>query len=392
MDLPELRAIVATFLSTPNLVVAALVCKSWNASFTPVLYSVLTWSYHAKNPSKEGIMANAKLIRELYISAGINMVRADFWYANKQLRFPAVRTLHLTGSQNCPVEHQVKIIRKCTELKELNWDIQHGDSQKASLDVSNLFKAHCSSVERLRMRLHSHSVTDEDLSQILDDCRKITEFAIVCQFGYGFGKLAFESLTRHFEHVQRLDLSKSHLSSGMAQQILTNCPHLTAFMGERLEARDILGIFPEDKAMMGDKTTMDQQPPQDWVCTKLRTLNIFICGLEDKPQEWHRGVFRQLSKMERLMHLIISPVGVFAEKSRDGLDLKVEAGLDLLSSLKELHKLGFEGSWQQMEERDVKWMMEAWPMLKFVEGTLHPNKPSRENLERILKVRKVSVY
>lgn len=211
------------------------------------------------------------------------MGHADFWYSDEQLHFPAVRILHLKGSNICLVEYQIKIIRKCTELKE-HWDIQHRDSHNA-FDVSELFKTHCSSVERLRLRFRD-SVTDVVLSQILDNCRIVTDFITVPS---PFGELSFRSLVRYFAHVQVLDLRRSALTSRMTQQILSNCPNLTVFRGTTLKARDILGIVEENEA---GGATMHRQP-QEWVCTSLRTLSIFISGLEGKPRIGIEGCFNK---------------------------------------------------------------------------------------------------
>lgn len=58
-------------------------------------------------------------------------------------------------------------------------------------------------------------------------------------------------------------------------------------------------------------------------------------------------------------------------RPRNELDLRLEAGLDVLSSLKRLEIFDFRGLWQQMEEQDVRWMAEALPNLTVVKGDLH---------------------
>lgn len=64
MDLPEIRAAVGCFLSDSDLTAAALVCKSWNNSFHPILYSAIQWGYHSQ-PTVDVVIANADYIRHL---------------------------------------------------------------------------------------------------------------------------------------------------------------------------------------------------------------------------------------------------------------------------------------------------------------------------------------
>ncbi|KAF9348115.1 hypothetical protein BGX26_000440 [Mortierella sp. AD094] len=49
LDLPELRALLAIYLDKSQLAAASAVCKSWNDSFTPVLYSKIAWPWNNNN-------------------------------------------------------------------------------------------------------------------------------------------------------------------------------------------------------------------------------------------------------------------------------------------------------------------------------------------------------
>ncbi|KAF9364656.1 hypothetical protein BGX34_000827 [Mortierella sp. NVP85] len=366
MDLPEIRAAVARFLGDSDLAAAALVCKSWNANFAPAL--------RAKQPSQEGIAAHAKSIRKLYLSSSTRMLGIESWCLNKQLEFPALKDLNLNVESDFPLEPQLDIIRKSPGLRSLQWNTRGCDPYLSS-DICNSFK-YCPLVEHLA--LNGMLLKDEDLSQILDSCRQIKLLILVPS---EFREQAFRSLVRHFAHLRVLYLGICvGLSSKMAQQILKSCPNLSIFRGVTLKAQDILGIA-EDNAT-ADETILHQQP-QDWVCTNLHTLSIFIHGLEGKPRLWHKRIFQQLAKMKKLVSLTIGP-GISREASYDGLDLKLESGLDALAGLKHLSSLEFNGISQHMEERDVRWMIEAMPNLTELSGILHHDAEQCSKLERIL--------
>lgn len=76
-------------------------------------------------------------------------------------------------------------------------------------------------------------------------------------------------------------------------------------------------------------------------------------------------------------------IGSYTDGSRDGLDLRLEAGLDFLSGLKRLEDFSFQGLWQQMEEQDVRWMMRVWK-LRVIIGKLHHDNDRRLEMKPIL--------
>ncbi|KAF9356676.1 hypothetical protein BGX26_004912 [Mortierella sp. AD094] len=73
---------------------------------------------------------------------------------------------------------------------------------------------------------------------------------------------------------------------------------------------------------------------QGWVCLDLQIFSIFICGLDDKPPEWQQGVLQQLAKLENLHRLSIGQDNADDEVEGGGLDLRLDAGLDILKSTK----------------------------------------------------------
>ncbi|KAF9364657.1 hypothetical protein BGX34_000828 [Mortierella sp. NVP85] len=480
MDIPEIRAIVARFLlNFSDLAAAALVCKSWNATFTPVLYTDVRF-HSSKQHSMEGLVANASRIRHLLLSEihvnvpshictklksleirtssswnlqavgrlaalvrhNTNIEMIDIEYAgdvsprsflktvsfctglrelyismpklktscveiildvaarlehlkiksvtasfpeslDKWPCFPLMKKFELSVYET-PARVFLELIRKCPGLKGLDWNVGRNETCPAS-DISGLFKTYCPLVEQLDLTYVS--LMDEHFSEILYGCHRLLSLRFRES---NFGELAFQSLSRHFASLEKLDLGYSTgLTSTMIQQIMTSCPRLTTFYGTTLDASDILGDIMDENAMEVDT----QEQPRDWVCTNLRFLTISICGLEGKPLVWHRKVLQQLARLDKLDTLSLCASAIpplTSPKVRDGLNLKLEAGLDHLSSLKRLVVFHFEGIWQQMEEQDVRWMAEAWPKLERVMGRLHHDRMKQQRLSQILKDRGIS--
>ncbi|KAI8349958.1 hypothetical protein B0O80DRAFT_135149 [Mortierella sp. GBAus27b] len=490
----DLYDIVAPFLSTSDLAAAALVCKSWNISFTPFLYFSIEWSdlNIGKRLDQDAVLRNASHIRHLGIFTdpptmfsthctrlqslnigiggwlgevdnlfcmatlvennpaitsitlnGMNGARYDDQDQDTSfntflmilLSCSGLRTLHITsfgldrasmdsifdtavrlerltllGSGDAvmslekwpcfpalkelkidlktPSHNQIEVIRRCPQLRVLDW-YPPKDEEISIADVADVFKTHCPLIEELTLVIWSWS--DQDISEILDNCGQLTSFTLV--FVGSWTPLSLDrtsvSLSRHFSSLRKLEVPITELPNNTMQDIMANCPNLRSLKGGRLMASDILDIS-KDKQVMDQAASLQQPHPQDWICTNLQHLEVFIGGLEDKPLEWHQRVFEQLSRLTRLEKLHIGGILSYKE-DRGGLDLRLEAGLGALKSLRQLQELRFGGLWQEMSEGDVKWMLDTWPRLREVDGKVHHDRHERFKLRGILSQAGVQV-
>ncbi|KAI8349992.1 hypothetical protein B0O80DRAFT_531436 [Mortierella sp. GBAus27b] len=288
-----------------------------------------------------------------------------------------------------PAEHQLEILRRSPQLKSLYWYIQ------ADYNISRLpeiIAAHCPHLESLSLWGYDDPM---GISPVLDSCRRLSKLDLP---GIKFDAEAQRSLSRHYPHLTYLDVGGyCDTTSAMVQQVMVSCPRLDYFRAQKLEARDIVGVAIMDTVDTseaggsngGQQATNQALHPQDWVCVGLRTLSLHICGLEAKPAEWHREVMRQLSRLTNLEELRIGDCSEF-EPTWDGLDIKLRSGLDMLSNLK-IREFRFVGLWQEMDEDDVRWMVEAWPKLSYVHGRLHHDLQRQQELQSILRERGIRV-
>ncbi|KAF9975900.1 hypothetical protein BGZ75_000384 [Mortierella antarctica] len=312
------------------------------------------------------------------------------------LEFPGITTLH-----------QTQWVRKCPQLRDFSWNIDvdnDGHRRLPALELFKLFSQDCPLLEELD--LEHPKLTDEDLNRILLACRRI-KMLHVCRSK--FGPLAFQSLDQHFATLTTLDLRRCPaVTSPMNQRIMTSCPNLQWFCSGRLAARDILGVnegqqyeSPSEEgghhpSLLGlgeeaPKGRDEQLQPQDWTCSQLRFLTLYLCGLENRPAAWQDQVLRQLARLTQLDFLTLGVDDWTLDGTRDGLQLSLDAGLNQLRSLTKLDRFCFDGVAQDMAEKDVCWMLEAWPKLERVEGRLHTDNGQRRELEKILLARDVQM-
>ncbi|KAF9343712.1 hypothetical protein BGX34_006447, partial [Mortierella sp. NVP85] len=85
-------------------------------------------------------------------------------------------------------------------------------------------------------------------------------------------------------------------------------------------------------------------------------------------------VFERLSTLVRLTTLDVT--WAFSDNDEDTLEFRLDCGLGQLASLQALRTLVFDGGFtarsrQQLEMKDVEWMIDNWKRLKGVYGYLN---------------------
>ncbi|KAF9203152.1 hypothetical protein BGZ49_006723 [Haplosporangium sp. Z 27] len=164
---------------------------------------------------------------------------------------------------------------------------------------------------------------------------------------------------------------------------MTSCHHLKKINAYTLNAQDILGVMEETQEYEEEGSESSQTPittmtalqpkQKDWVCLDLKSLSLFITGFEGKPRDWQRRVLHQIAKLVKLEQIDVGPLDLnFNFNPSNGLDLRLEAGLDILGSLVNIEDFSFSNIEQEMEEEEVRWMIKAWPRLKSVRGEFNP--------------------
>ncbi|KAI8350018.1 hypothetical protein B0O80DRAFT_531455 [Mortierella sp. GBAus27b] len=269
----------------------------------------------------------------------------------------------------------LRIVQRCPQLKSLTCNMDR--SKEYISDLPDVIAKHCPCLDELKISIYPDA--PKDLARVFDSCRRLSSLILVAQ--HDLGPSAQSSLARHFPHLTHMDFhSCYYLQSAFVHQILISCPHLDYLSANKLYVCDILGV--------PDQSRPDGIRPQEWVCTKIRTLEVSFCGFQHKPSMWHRLVLEQLGRLTKLKVLSIS-CSWWCVRQSDGLCLRLGAGLDLLSGMNNLRILGSRGYCQEWDEDDVQWMVTTWTRLQEIKSERHSDNSKDESLTRILEKRHV---
>ncbi|KAF8928106.1 hypothetical protein BGZ47_001813 [Haplosporangium gracile] len=356
----------------------------------------------------------------------------------KGLQFPRLKHIKFGRIKDWGLWSQLLFIRQCHELQTLNWRVPRlgfpvqGFCDALEADWPNL----------VSLTLPESRLNDGELAKILADAAPLTTLSIRRS---DFAEYSFRALKRHFRTLRQLDLFQCPgLGSDMTQYILESCPLLESFEGNKLLLRDVAqglcggrrkgwschGLRVLDVHLAGHSSTIAVDHHEDalsvqWMVysqlAKMDNLvNLSIGGKSAHPHgvepvvaptgvappvpPLHYSVASAVATTSSFppSALYTSPRGQTERSGRpsarvsrrriDGLHLSLDDGLGQLSTLKNLRFLRFTGLQQEMEEDDVRWMIEQWPELKVLQGKLHSNERCQNVLESLLAVSGISAW
>ncbi|KAK3822669.1 MAG: hypothetical protein J3Q66DRAFT_329887 [Benniella sp.] len=350
-------------------------------------------------------------LKMVNLALDVDLGRGSASWANWPV-FPKIKKLWvgITHERHwiyCGATQQHEFIKRCPNLESLVWSFSKGplpireirallSPETSPCPKIKAFEFHCPV-------LHP-SLPEDSLVEILRGCNKnLTSFGCnQVRFGEFSAQALIKGLASTLTRL-RIDNAPPSISPAL-MKILSSCPHLlhvNCYRG-RLDVRDILGIKSGQEEGSTAKTagtmfSANAQPlptsihPPEWACKNLQTLVVDICGLQGKAPEWHRAVLTQLAKLTRLRVLGVGRFSSENEKTRDGLDLRLLAVVRAPSRFPMLEELRFGSVWQEMEGCYIRWMIEAWPKLSYIEGWVHHLRVERYNLIDLLNKHGVTV-
>ncbi|KAI8350014.1 hypothetical protein B0O80DRAFT_135922 [Mortierella sp. GBAus27b] len=298
--------------------------------------------------------------------------------------FPKLRRLDVSLKARWNI---LRIVQKCPQLKSLTCDMYY--KQECLSDLADVIAKHCPCLDKLKIFGYRDVVID--LDRVFDSCRRLSSLTLG---QYDLDPSAQSSLTRHFPYLTHVDFYLCRcLQSAFVHQILISCPHLDHLSAHRLHVYDILGVpdlrlGESEPELLELESRTDGIRPQEWVCTKLRTLEVAFYGFHDKPSIWHRLVLEQLGRLTKL-EILCTNCSWWCVRQSDGLCLRLGTGLDLLSGMNNLRILRTQGGCQEWDEDDVQWMVTTWTRLQEIKGKMHSDDSKDESLRRILEKRHV---
>ncbi|KAK3823253.1 MAG: hypothetical protein J3Q66DRAFT_424881 [Benniella sp.] len=183
-----------------------------------------------------------------------------------------------------------------------------------------------------------------------------------------------EEITIAFLPDLVLDIVSDTIESSLAQVPMSSCPLL-----EKLFAPPV-----------GALVVTEGEP---WVCLRLESLGLALCF--DPPSTVSRLQPLILDRLSKLTQL--EDLWMMGHEGHNNLgakvDLRLENGLDKLSTLRLLRSLTLRDMIGRMGDAEVEWMLEHWKSLTFFSGALNThNEAFNETLQERLKRGGIKVW
>ncbi|KAF9434881.1 hypothetical protein BGZ76_007263 [Entomortierella beljakovae] len=209
-DNPELRLQLSKYLDVQQLAIAAAVCKSWNDTFSSVLYSRVVWTTEKLSP--KAVISNRHHIKLL----NIQRVTQDFPFDG--LKNLEVLRIRCEVQEGCTLNQVPKLFSQSLKLRRVSLDIPGGQNGFGIVHALS----QCQSLEVLWVRASQLSVLT--VNCLFSICPRLRDLTL--EIGTFAGT---QSITRleDLPHITSLNLSiESGLSCLQQLKVIERCPCL----------------------------------------------------------------------------------------------------------------------------------------------------------------------
>ncbi|KAK3810172.1 MAG: hypothetical protein J3Q66DRAFT_391321 [Benniella sp.] len=278
------------------------------------------------------------------------------------MAFPGIKNLAIEFTEDAPTI--LEFMSRCPNLAVLRWSgrMRRQDSYKLVERIAVKTWPHLHSVSLGRQK-----IPEEELISIINNLQRMTCLEVACLSVIQPGTM--DLLRPHFASLTTLDLdryARPPSTSPIAQEILSSCPLLERFSFDHIDATVIAEGRP-------------------WVCTRLKFLAMQFQFDPLTISDIQPRVFEQIARLYRLGYLKLCS-GFIKLPFQTTADLRLENGLDKLSTLRSLRVIIFDNSIQKMGEKEIEWMLEHWKSLEEIQGKLNREEPEiQDALARILQ-------
>lgn len=337
-----------------------------------------------------------------------------------------LQDLHIQAMHGISIQDQIQLMKLCPNLKSLYWRGTH-------TRFNDYFPVEWFN-QVLETGIWPHLSTLDVMGWGFNDVHLAATISLLPGISFdrllvsrtGFGPLSLDALVRS-EVYLLITILELHgcdeVSSPMIQRMLCMMPELRYFSADRLNVEDMFETFPWstdetiDDATTGDTLetttaiafapsssppspppTMSRPPSPSgpttlainpWACHRLRTLKLSLnmeMGVKPDSMEYsmvQHHVFGQIGALDKLETLELARRlwgdGEAAwlskpEKSEvRQLQYRLGAGLYQWKSMRRLCALLFRPG-QIIGVREVDWMIETWPDLRYLSACLHTDR------------------
>jgi len=431
LDLPEIREVVTTFLTTRDLARCARVCKNWHTVFLPYLWSTVDVQPKHTQPNQETLQGYRGHVRKLIYQGKVP-------HDHRSLQFPALKTLHISNATIEDVE-MVGNQPSLTHLKltsrlynKMTWDPPAGLSNLTSLNLARVIVDPqdknttwnlLSQLETLELCYASMPTLPESMT----GSWKIKDLKLESVRGVD----SKEQLRwiEHCTHLKRLtwipfDVFMGNLTEQFAQSAAANTwPELEELYYPYFEVSDRQASLIISGMRRVLSLTINFTQPFHLVKTALRHHFPWLRALElvkacDNDADFILEILKSCPQLEsiqvgtikvndmlhdhapwacenslKLMRIdfkfeddvvAAEQMVLFERISKlhnlkklvlstltsvvQSLDLCLESGLKQLVTLTQLEELYFDKTFQQMTMKEVEWMIKHWKNLRIIRG------------------------
>ncbi|KAK3810298.1 MAG: hypothetical protein J3Q66DRAFT_352719 [Benniella sp.] len=240
-------------------------------------------------------------------------------------------------------ERQLDFIIQCPNLTLLDWI--YLDRELARGYTGRFKPGTCVWPNLREFSLYGYYFTDEQLALTIGAMRDLKTLEIIgSEVGFSF----LAALRPHFPSLRSLNMIDCHdITRTIVPEVLTSCSEL-----------ETLGV--------GDVLSQDIIDSPPWICeSSLKVLTVAFQFPYDNTDHHQRQVLQRISRLTNLKKVTLCPV---YDPDQCFLDIRLEKGLELLTTWKQLEKLSFYAGFHHLSARDVEWMIDNWKNLKEVDG------------------------
>lgn len=296
--------------------------------------------------------------------------------------------------------HLLERAKESENLRKLGWSV--GDIVFPVQLVLDAFEENCWR-ELCELSIGGEACSDQDVAAVLRSLtsRRLTDFEL---WSGRFGTLTYNCLKEmYFGHLRELKLGQAPgATSGMVQEIMTECVHLVNLEAPYIFVRSIATAS------------------KGWGCLKLERLAVYIASQVGDGADWDGRAFEQIARLKRLRILdlqqrdpyglsivdddehqpqdilIMQTLDLRLPSNRKMLDSCNNGGSDIRgwSSLLQLREFAFEGNRQWMGVDELEWMVEHWKDLRYISGDFRDTTriASGERFKQLLALHGITHY
>ncbi|KAG0226496.1 hypothetical protein B0O80DRAFT_469615 [Mortierella sp. GBAus27b] len=287
-------------------------------------------------------------------------------------RLPRLKELTVKDMGQPNSLHQLQlVICQCPALQTLYWKIHYYHEIPIQAFIQCLSDSTWPVLDSIWIMDYNYTVTDVEYRQVLQASKQALRRSEIIRAS--MGPETYDVLrTGHFSVLETIDLLNcTEETSQWTVQVLTSCPGLRKIKAKFLKAKDVL------------------QSNKPWVCHGLQEFELFIdMGFSDGGQYRRlteeelrqcRAIFMHLAGLKELRVLEMlstHPSKLWTSDLSVGnkslwrtqlmsLPFRFKAGLGLLAGLTKLETLGIWSGRHEMPMKELRWMVQHWPRLKY---------------------------